>query len=98
MAKRYCPVIGVSQADGSGENQRWLTMGNVANAKTSVQAEADWILGVGKIHDTGWEKIRFLHLSKNKLAGDPDTDPALRHGRMEVLIDAERARYVDIKK
>ena len=41
LAKTYCPVIGVCQADGSGEGQRWLTMANVANAKTSKQAEAD---------------------------------------------------------
>jgi hypothetical protein len=35
LAKTYCPVIGVCQADGSAENQKWLTMENVANAKTS---------------------------------------------------------------
>lgn len=97
LAKQYGPVIGVCQADGSGENQRWLTMGNVANAKTSKQAEADWILGIGAISDTGWENIRFLHLSKNKLSGDKDSDPALRHGKMEVLIEPTLARYRDIK-
>jgi len=37
LAKEYCPVIGVCQADGSGEGVKWLTMGNVANAKTSKQ-------------------------------------------------------------
>lgn len=97
LAKMYGPVIGVCQADGSGENTRWLTMGNVANAKTSKQAEADWILGIGAIHDTGWEQIRFLNISKNKLAGDKDTDPKLRHGKMEVLIQPEIARYKDMK-
>ena len=98
LAKRYGPVIGVCQADGSGENQRWLTMGNVANAKTSKQAEGDWILGIGCLHDTGWEKVRFLNISKNKLAGDRDSDPKLRHGKMEVLINPEIARYEDLKK
>lgn len=96
LAKQYGPVIAVTQADGSGENKKWLTMANVANAKTSVQAEADWILGIGAISDTGWEDFRFLNISKNKLAGDKDTDPALRHGKLTVKIDKEHARYVDI--
>lgn len=96
LAKQYCPAIGVCQADGSGEGQQWLTMANVANAKTSKQAEADWILGIGKRSDAGYEKLRFLHLSKNKLRGDVDTDKELRHGRRECLIEAHIARFVDI--
>jgi len=98
LAKLYGPVIGVCQADGSGENVRWLTMGHVANAKTSKQAEADFILGIGAIHDSGWERVRFLNISKNKLAGDPDSDNTKRHGKMEVLINPEVARYEDFKK
>lgn len=96
LAKEYAPLIGVCQADGSGEGQKWLTMANVANAKTAKQAEADWILGIGRIHDVGYDTIRYLHASKNKLVGDADSDPSLRHGRMEVLIEAELARYRDL--
>ena len=95
LAKEYAPIIGVCQSDGSGENCKWLTMANVANAKTSKQAEADWILGIGKIHDPGYEKLRFLHLSKNKLMGDADTKGD-KHGRWEVIISPETARYKDI--
>ena len=96
LAKTYCPVIGVCQSDGTGENVRYLTMANVANAKTSKQAEADWILGLGSIHDSGWESVRFLHLSKNKLLGDKDTDKKNRHAKWEVLIKPEIARYEDM--
>lgn len=96
LAKEYCPVIGICQADATGENQRWLTMSNVANAKTSKQAEADWILGGGMIHDTGWEFVRFFHLSKNKLHGDEDSDPNMRHGKWSVIIQPEIARYKDV--
>ena len=39
LAKQYCPVIGVSQADGTGEGKKWLTMDNVSGAKTSKQAK-----------------------------------------------------------
>jgi len=97
IAKEYCPTIGICQADGTGENVRYLTMSNVANAKTSKQAEADWILGIGAIHDQGWETIRFLHISKNKLMGDVDTNSKLRHGKMEVLIQPDVARYKDMR-
>jgi len=96
LAKTYAPVIGVCQADGSGEGQRWLTMANVANAKTSKQAEADWILGIGKVNESGMEYVRYLHLSKNKLMGDEDSISSMRHGRMEVLIEPEIARYKDL--
>lgn len=97
LAKTYAPTIGVCQADGSGEGQKWLTMANVANAKTAKQAEADWILGIGKITDPGYDALRFLHASKNKLLGDPDSDPSLRHGRKEIIIEANIARYRDIE-
>ena len=96
LAKQYAPVIAVCQADGTGEGVKWLTMSNVANAKTSKQAEADWILGIGKVNDPGYDSIRYLHASKNKLLGDEDTLPDQRHGRRECLIDAQCARYKDI--
>jgi len=91
-----CPVIGVCQADGTGEGQKWLTMGNVANAKTAKQAEADWIIGIGKVPDTGYENVRYLHASKNKLSGDEDSIPDQRHGKREVIIKPSIARYEDL--
>lgn len=96
LAKTYCPVIGICQADASGEGKKWLTMENVAESKTGKQGEADFILGIGKTHDLNLEFMRYLHLSKNKLSGDEDTDPTLRHGRVEVFIKPEIARYEDI--
>ena len=96
LAKSHCPVIGICQADGTGEGQRWLTMANVANAKTSKQAEADWILGIGRINEAGYDNLRYLHLSKNKLPGGEESRSEMRHGRWETLIDPERARYVDL--
>jgi KaiC/GvpD/RAD55 family RecA-like ATPase len=95
LAKQYCPVIAVSQADVSGEGKKWLNMENVANAKTAKQAEADWILGIGCTFQDSEQYDRFLHLSKNKLIGDTDTIPELRHGKMTVRIVPELARYED---
>lgn len=97
LAKTYCPVIGVCQSDATGEGKKWLTMDNVANAKTSKQAEADWILGIGTVHDEGMKYVRYLHLSKNKLSGDEDTQPEQRHGKMEVIIMPDVARYKDFQ-
>lgn len=96
LAKEYCPVIAIHQADGNAEGQMWLNMGHVANAKTAMQADADWILGIGKQNKDGYESIRYLHLSKNKLIGDSDTEPQHRHGKLEVLLKPEIARYEDL--
>ncbi len=71
-------------------------MANVADAKTSKQAEADFIIGIGKTADENTENIRYLNISKNKLYGDEDSDPSMRHARLEVLIQPELARYRDI--
>jgi len=96
LAKKYAPSIGVCQADGTAEGQKWLTMANVSNAKTSKQAEADWILGIGKTNDEASEYIRYFNISKNKLVGDEDSISSLRHGRFEVVIQPEIGRYKDI--
>lgn len=96
LAKTYAPVIGVCQADGQGEGVKWLNMGHVSNAKTAKQAEADWILGIGKGNEEGMEYVRHLNISKNKLGGDEDSVPDLRHGKLDVIIKPEIARYEDI--
>jgi replicative DNA helicase len=96
LAKGSHAAIGVCQADGTAEGVRYLSLDHVSNAKTAKQAEADWILGIGKSHDTTEENIRYLHISKNKLLGDKDTRPNMRHARLEVLIKPEIARYEDI--
>ena len=73
-------------------------MEHVANAKTSKQAEADFILGIGKTHEMDAEYVRYLNICKNKLYGDHDSIPELRHGRTEVMIEPQIARYKDIIK
>lgn len=96
LAKLYGPVIAVCQAGVTGEGKKWLTMDDVDNSKTSKQGEADWILGIGKSHQEGMGSIRHLHLSKNKLLGDSETKSSDRHGRRDVILEADIARYRDI--
>jgi hypothetical protein len=95
LAKQYGPVLGICQADGSGEGVRWLTMAHVANAKTAKQSEADWILGIGCIPDSGYEYVRFLNISKNKLLGGGSSEEQYRHGKGQVFIDPVIARYYE---
>tara|TARA_R110000823_G_scaffold194018_1_gene325417 strand:- start:522 stop:1760 length:1239 start_codon:yes stop_codon:yes gene_type:complete len=95
IAKMYAPVIAVSQAGGTAEGKLWLTMDDVDSSKTAKQGEADWILGIGKEQDNT-SNMRFLNISKNKLLGDGDTLPDLRHGNAQVMIKPEIARYEEI--
>ena len=95
IAKTYAPVIAVSQANGDAEGKLFLTMDMVDGSKTAKQGEADWILGIGKEQDNT-SRTRYFNISKNKLIGDSDTMPDLRHGSTQVLIKPEIARYEDI--
>jgi hypothetical protein len=96
LAKNRHSVIAVCQASGQAENVKYLQMDHVANALTAKQAEADYIIGIGKIHDMGSENVRFLNIPKNKLMGDSDSDPTMKHAKGEVLIKPLEARYQDI--
>jgi KaiC/GvpD/RAD55 family RecA-like ATPase len=95
IAKKYAPVIAVSQASGEADNKLWLTMNMVDGSKTAKQGEADWMLGIGKEADNT-SRLRYFSILKNKLIGDDDTLPDLRHGSTQVLIKPEVARYEDI--
>jgi replicative DNA helicase len=96
IAKTYaCPVIGVCQAGATAENKKWLTMNDIDSSKTAKQGEADWILGIGAVHDEGKESIRYFSLPKNKLDGDENTLPERRHGKWITQILPEIARYND---
>jgi replicative DNA helicase len=77
-------------------DHKFIIEGNIVTHNTSKQAEADWILGIGAVHDEGLKYMRYLHISKNKLTGDEDSIPEMRHGKMQVLIQPDIARYKDI--
>ena len=95
IAKTYAPVIAICQASGEAEGKLWLTMDMVDSSKTAKQGEADWILGIGKEQDNT-SRYRYLNITKNKLLGDADSLPELRHGSVQVLIKPEVARYEDL--
>lgn len=96
IAKEHAPVIAISQASGEAEGKLWLTMDMVDSSKTAKQGEADWILGIGKEQDNT-SRMRYFNITKNKLVGDEDTLPDMRHGQGQILIKPEIARYEDIR-
>jgi hypothetical protein len=97
LAIKHAPIIGVCHASATGEGKKYLEMDDVAYAKTAKQAEADWILGIGKSHNPNdGEYMRYLHLPKNKLMGDDEMDEELRHGSLMVRIFPEVAQYDDV--
>lgn len=92
-ASLYAPVIDVHQASGEAEGKDYLTMDMLHNSKVGIQGEADAVIMIGKKHDPGFEYTRFINICKNKLAGSPESKEHMRHGRYEVLIKPEIARY-----
>lgn len=94
LSNKYgIPVIAVTQAGSSAEGKKYLDFNDMANSHTSIAAEADWILGIGKGRDN--EASRYLHTCKDKLPLSAGKDPTRRHGYAEVLLDADRARFND---
>ena len=95
LSKTYCPVIAVCQAGGTAEGKKYLNMNDVDSSHTAKQGEADFMIGIGKTNSDGEEFVRYLSMAKNKLDGDEDTDPDLRHGKMPIIIHPNIARYAD---
>jgi replicative DNA helicase len=94
VAKEYCPVIAISQVDGTGEGEKWIQMNQLRGSKTDKIGEADAIVTIGKSNEPGMDLQRFIHVPKNKLFGGADTLEAHRHGCFEVDIEPAKARYV----
>lgn len=91
LAKKYGPVIAVSQVDGSGENQHWINMAQLRGSKTDKIGEADAIITIGKGEA---EYTRYINIPKNKLYGGAKSKEEHRHGKWEVEIKPEVVRYV----
>lgn len=92
ISKTMCPVIAVSQLDGSAEGMKWCTMDHLRGSKTDKPGEADAIVLIGDERDGTLN--RYISIAKNKLVGDKHTLEEHRHGTFHVSIDPPKARYV----
>jgi hypothetical protein len=81
LAKTYCPVITVGQADATGKNSKVIDDSQMADSKTAKPSEMDFIIGIGREDKEGYENMRYITVSKNKLRGDANTQEEMRHMR-----------------
>lgn len=88
LAKKIGPVITVHQADGSAEGVKWIDMSKLYGSKTGIQGEADAIVTIGRLPDTG--DTRYVYVPKNKMAGK---DPSKRNGMFEIQIEKDIGRF-----
>jgi len=93
LAKKYGPILDVHQARGDAEGNRWVYMNQFHNTQTVLQGEADAIITMGRSHESGFEKSRFLFVPKNKMSGGPKSDDMYRNGKFEIEIQPEIARF-----
>ena len=98
LAKEYCPVIAISQVDGTGEGEKWIQMNQLRGSKTDKIGEADAIITIGKSNEPGMDLQRYIHVPKNKLFGGDETIETHRHGCFEVEIKPSIARYISMWK
>jgi len=97
LAKNYCPVLSVGQADGSGHNDKFINESQMADSKTAKPSELDFIIGIGRTDQQGYENVRFINIPKNKLRQGKDGVEAMRHCRgIEVLIVPHLSLYQDM--
>jgi replicative DNA helicase len=93
MAKEFCPVIVVHQADGTAHGQKWLEQNQLEGTKTEVQGELDVQIMIGIDPDPQYRQFRYINIVKNKLEASADTREEFRHGKFEVKIMPEIGRY-----
>lgn len=93
LAHEYGPVLAGSQASDAAEGQRWIYQNQLRGSRTDKAGEADLIIGIGMDHSVPDPNARFIHCMKNKLYGGPRSVEKDRHGKWEVSIKPEIARY-----
>jgi replicative DNA helicase len=95
LSHSYGPVIAASQADASAEGMMWLDQSKLRGSKTDKPGEADAIITIGVDEDRSLK--RYINIPKNKLHGGPKSLEKERHGKWEVEMKPEIARYVGTK-
>lgn len=89
--KADCALIGVSQASAEASNKSRLDYTMMEGSKIGKAAEADLIIGIGRldagnVENSEPDHARYLTVSKNKLSG--------WHGTVIANIQPEISRYV----
>jgi len=92
LAKKVeCAIVGVSQASADADGKSRLTYTMMEGSKIGKAAEADLIIGIGRldagdVENTEPDHTRYITVSKNKLSG--------WHGTVICQIQPDISRYV----
>lgn len=92
LAVRFeCPIIATSQISADGDGLAFPTLSMLKDSKTGKQGTADFIITIGAKNEPGFESLRFIGLTKNKLEieGNPKSPKA------EMIFDGPAGRYVE---
>lgn len=97
LSHEYGPVLAASQLSGDASGVRYPGMEFLRESKTDKPGEADAIITIGRDDVAPGSPTyyqRFINVPKNKMDGGPAPfDELQRHGRWEVTILPEIARY-----
>ena len=91
IAKSYAPVMTVGQLGDLAEGKQYPTMDMLYESRTAIQGECDVIINIGQVPGSVPEYARWLNIVKNKMP--MPGDPKMRHGKYEVLMLPDIARY-----
>lgn len=86
IATQYCPILGVTQLNGDGEDSMYPKMTQLRGSRVEKQAACTALLTIGSI--IGDNRTRYLSFPKSKVRADLDDWKAI------VQFDAERCRYI----
>jgi hypothetical protein len=95
LAKKHCPVLTVAQADATAFNQMWISDAQMAEGKVGKPGETDFTIGIGRTDQSQHPYERFIYISRNKLRGDKDTLPGLRHAKFTAILEPQYSTYTD---
>ena len=92
IAQQYGPVIAIVQADPSAEGMQYIPQDRIYKSKTALQGEADGLIMIGtdEVID---DKIRYIHVAKNKIPPAACSDLACKHIRSQVQFDMGNGRF-----
>lgn len=89
----HCPILATSQISADGDGLAYPTLSMLKDSKTGKQGAADFIITVGAKNEPGFEHIRFIGATKNKLAlEDQPKSP-----KAELILDGPAGRYREPK-
>lgn len=91
MAVRYdCPIIATSQISAEGDGLAFPTLSMLKDSKTGKQGAADAIITLGAKNEAAYNNIRFIGLTKNKLA----LEGRAQSPRAELILDGPAGRFL----